>query len=91
MSGRRVVASPGVLVRQLEDESVLLDLQSESYFGLDSVGTCMWAALVSAPRFEDAYSELLEEYEVEPATLRKDLEGFVASLAQAGLVQVVDA
>lgn len=44
-----------VLVRRLDDgESVLLDLRSERYYGLDTVSTAMWEALTSQETFEVA-------------------------------------
>jgi hypothetical protein len=44
----RVTVPEGVLVRELEGESVMLNLNSEFYFGLDEVGTRMWAVLTNA-------------------------------------------
>lgn len=87
----RVTAPDGVLVRELDGESVLLNLNSESYFGLDAVGTRMWAALTASASIEAAYEKLLEEYEVEPEHLRADLATFIERLADAGLIEVSDA
>ncbi|MEO5618228.1 MAG: PqqD family protein [Candidatus Eisenbacteria bacterium] len=81
----------GVLVRQLGSESVLLNLDSESYFGLDEVGTRMWAALEQSASLQEAYEALVDEYDVDPKRLCADLAAFVEGLAQAGLVEVVDA
>lgn len=78
-----------VLIRLLGDESVLLNLASESYFGLDEVGTRMWSALEQAGTVEGAYRILIEEYDVEPEKLRVDLATFVDKLSEAGLVEIV--
>jgi hypothetical protein len=67
----------------------LLNLDSECYFGLDEVGTRMWAALTSTPTTDAAYEALLEEYDVEPEQLRADLAGFMDSLAASGLIRIV--
>ncbi len=87
----RIRTPEGVLHREIAGESVLLNLGSESYFGLDEIGTRMWAALTSAPSIEAAYQVLLEEFEVDEPTLRSDLSAFIARLAEAGLVAVEDA
>ena len=84
----RVTTPEGVLVRELEGESVLLNLNSESYFGLDDVGTRMWAALTNSPSIEGAFEILLAEYEVEPEQLRADLCSLVERLAEVGLIDV---
>ena len=84
----RIEIPEGVLVRELQGESVLLNLDSESYFGLDEVGTRMWNALATTPTTDAACEALLAEYDVAPERLRLDLDGFIAELVTAGLVRV---
>lgn len=91
LTGKRVTARQDVLVRELRGESVLLDLASESYFGLDEVGTGMWRALTGSRSVEQALEALLGEYEVAPERLREELAAFVEKLSSAGLVDVLDA
>ncbi len=86
----RVTSPKHVLVRTFENESVLLNLDSESYHGLDDVGTRMWQALTSSENIEAAYQKLLADYEVDPALLRQDLDDFVAKMVQRGLLALHD-
>lgn len=88
MLNLRVTAEDGVLFRQLGEEAVLLSLDGGCYFGLDPVGTRMWAALTSSPSAEAALATLLAEYEVEPDMLRAHLIELVEKLRTAGLVRV---
>ena len=37
-----ITLSPEVISQEVSGETVLLDLQSENYFGLDEVGTRIW-------------------------------------------------
>ena len=85
----RAVASPAVMIRQLGEESVLLDLSTQSYFGLDETGTRMWAALTQASNLEAAFAKLRDEYEVQPAMLRADMGRFVEALRVERLIEVV--
>lgn len=87
----RIVKPDAVLVRELGGESVLLNLDTESYFGLDEVGTRMWAALTESDSIETACARLRAEYDVEPENLREDVEVLVHALTEAGLVALVDA
>ena len=91
LTGKRLEIRREVLARELRGESVLLDLASERYFGLDEVGTGMWRALTAAPTIDDAIATLEAEYDVEPSRLRTDVAAFVQKLADAGLVDVRDA
>ena len=85
---QRATPSDEVLFQEVGGESVLLDLSSECYFGLDPVGTRIWKLLSADANLKSAYDTLCEEYEVEPERLRTDLLDLVAKLAEAGLVQV---
>jgi hypothetical protein len=89
LSGQ-VVKPDDVLIRDLGSESVLLNLASESYFGLDEIGTRMWAALANTPSIEAAFGVLLAEYDVEAEPLRADLTAFLQKLSEAGLIVIVD-
>jgi hypothetical protein len=70
------------------DEAVLLHLKSETYLGLDAVGTRMWNLLTASDSIERAYEALLQEYDVESDQLRRDLDEFVRKLLVNDLVQV---
>lgn len=84
----KITVPDGVLVRELAGESVLLNLNSESYFGLDEVGTRMWAALTTTPTVAAACASMLSEYEVEPERLHADVHNFIQKLAELGLLHV---
>ena len=77
-----------VLVQDLGGESVLLNLQSEQYFGLDDVGTQMWQVLTETESIQAAYDLLLAEYQVEPEQLHQDLQDLIEQLVNHGLVEV---
>ena len=79
---------PHVLVRVLDKESVLLNLNTERYYGLDETGTRMWQLLTSAPSIEAAYQELQNEYDVESALLRLHLTELLGRLVENGLLQI---
>ncbi|MBG9389079.1 PqqD family protein [Caenimonas sp. DR4.4] len=77
-----------VLVREMQGESVLLDLATETYFGLDDVGTRMWAALTSSASMDAACDLLVKEYDVDRPRVEADLREFAGKLAAAGLLSV---
>jgi len=87
---QRVAIPDNVMLRELEGESVILDLDSESYFGLDEVGTRMWQLVTESPSIQVAFEALAEEYEVEPETLREDLGELIGTLLDRGLIEVAD-
>ncbi len=85
---QKISVPQDVLFQDLAGESVLLNLQSEKYFGLDDVGTQMWQALTEAESIQAAYDMLLAEYDVEPEQLQQDLDNLIENLVEHGLVEV---
>ena len=85
---QRVVASENVLVRELAGEAVLLNLDSEQYFGLDEIGYRSWVALTTSATVGDAVQTLLSEYEVEPDRLLQNIRELIDKCAEHGLLQV---
>jgi hypothetical protein len=84
----RTIVPPHVLVRQLERETVLLNLDTERYFGLDEVGTRMWFRLTDSDSIEMAYEKLLSECEVDGVVLRQNLAELLDQLVANGLLDV---
>lgn len=82
----RVSVSPDVMVRRVGAESVLLDLKTERYLGLDEIGSDMWQSLTESESVEAAYQSLLRKFDVEGEELKRDLDEFVQELLSLGLV-----
>jgi hypothetical protein len=83
-----VVVPKHVLMRELDGEAVLLNLESEYYFGLDRVGTRIWSALTTAKSIQVAYEILLDEYEVTPEDLKRDMSHLIGELTEHGLLEL---
>jgi hypothetical protein len=84
-----VKPSSGALIQLTGNEAIVLDTSGERYFGLNEVGARLWTLLASNPQLADAHHRLLEEFDVAPADLERDLITIVEKLADAGLVTVV--
>jgi len=88
---QQVKFSDSVFAQEVDGEMVLLDMNSENYFGLDEVGTSIWQAIEAEDgMLERVLGVLLDEYDVAEDILRQDLLAFVEKLTQSGLVEVLD-
>ena len=85
---QKVSISSEVLFQEVSGETVLLDLASESYFGLDAVGTRVWGLLESGASVGHMLDVLLDEYEVERDVLEKDVGELLEKLLEAGLIKL---
>lgn len=86
----KVTIPQTVLSTELQDEGVLLNLETGEYFGLDRVGMDMWKILNTGGTLEAAHAMLLEQYDVAEDVLVRDLDELVAKLAERKLVVVTD-
>ena len=86
---QKLVVTPDTLINVIEGESVLLNLKSENYFGLDQIGTRMWTLLTTSDSIQAAYEALLDEYDVSADELRKDMQDLIEKLIANGLLEVV--
>lgn len=77
-----------VLISNLQEESVILNLDSERYYGLDDVGTRFLSVLNTSDSIQAAYEKLTQEYDVDEEVLRKDLLTLVEHLLEQGVVQI---
>ena len=82
----RVTVPDDVLISNLQDESVILNLDSERYYGLDNVGTRFLSVLTTSDSIETAYERLQQEYEVDPQILRTDLVALIENLIDQGVL-----
>ena len=82
----RVRVPDDVLISNLQEESVILNLDSERYYGLDNVGTRFLSVLNASESIEAAYEALRDEYDVDPQHLRKDLLELIENLLQQGIL-----
>ena len=86
MFSDKVSVPAHVLVRFLDKEAVLLNIETERYFGLDETGARMWQLATTATNIDAAYQALLSEYDVDGETLREHLSELFKKLADNGLL-----
>ena len=86
---QKVTISSKVMSQEVDGETVLLDLESESYFGLDEVGTRIWQLLNEGSNLQTVFDILLGEYDVDEKQLEKDIQDHVARLVEAGLISLI--
>lgn len=82
-----VQLSPDVVSRQVGEETVLLNLASGTYYGLNPVGARFLSLVEQGQSPMQARDAILETYDVKPEVLDRDLESLLDSLSANGIVQ----
>ena len=76
----RLVPSPDAVESAVGDETVILHLTSGTYFGLDAVGTRIWAMLKEGVATADICKRLTEEFDVSQVVAEADARKFLGEL-----------
>ena len=82
--------SPQVISQELSGETVILDLDSECYFGLDAVGTRIWQLIRDGVDLRTIQNTLLDEYDVDAAQLHADLHALIEAAQRRGLITLAE-
>ena len=87
----RVLIPDEIVLQQVENESVVINLLTEKYFGLDEIGTQIWIAITSTSSIQEAIEDLLSEYEVGQNHLEQDVFELAQELEEFGLISFIPA
>lgn len=79
------------MLRQVADTFVVVPIGPEvekfnGMINLNSVGAFLWSLLETDTVFEDLLKAMMDEYEVDEATARKDLSTFIQQLEESNLL-----
>ncbi len=85
---QKITISEQTMTQEVDGETVILDLKSENYFGLDIVATRIWQLLQVNGDLQSAFDILLAEYDVQADQLKSDIDTLIENLQEAGLVRL---
>ena len=77
-----------VMARQVGQETVILDLASGTYFGLDPVGARIWQLMVECKTLAEVCQSMLAEYEVTGEKIEFDVLALAQELSAKQLISV---
>lgn len=82
----KVTVSPQILVSRIDDELIILDLASNTYFGLNAVGTQIWNSLSEGKTIAETCKEISDKYDVSPDDIERDVVSLTSELLSKNLV-----
>jgi hypothetical protein len=72
----------------VDGDAILLNTRTNKYFALEKIGARLWELLKDDNTLIAAYQTLLDDYDVEPAELERDILELVAHLMEKSLVEL---
>jgi len=76
-----------VLFQALQDEIVLLNMTSQEYYGLDSIGSDIWQQLLEQRNVGVVRENLTAVYAADEDLIRSDFDTLIRDLLAAGLLR----
>lgn len=83
---RRLVPSDDAVESAVGDETVILHLVNGTYYGLDPVGTQIWAMIKEGVASADICQRLAEQFDVDLPTIEDDARKFLTDLEAQGIL-----
>ena len=77
----------GVSVKETPDSAVILNLNNENYYGLNSSAFTIYQELINKPCIADAVTDLLNQFNTDKTTLTEDVLELTRELILNGIVK----
>lgn len=85
----RVRRLDDVLETEIDEETVMMDIEKGSYFGLNPTGSKIWTLLAEPVVIGDLCDRLTEEFKVPQEQCEEQVVRFLENLLERGLLKVV--
>jgi hypothetical protein len=82
-----VQPSRDVVARRLEEEIVLVHLQTNRIYSLNRTGARFWELLAESHDRQTIEQRLVDEFDIDLAQVAAEIDGMLALLEDAGLVE----
>lgn len=76
-----------VVACDLDDGRALLDLRKSKYYKLNNTGALVWEWLEEGATIDTLAEKMMEQFSVEDAQCRADINGILSSFLDAGLIE----
>jgi hypothetical protein len=83
-----VNAAPEFVATEINGEVVILNLKDSLYYGLNSVGSRIWALVQEPCAVNQIEDILLTEYDVNPEVCHQEVVTLLTDMLKRGLIKV---
>ena len=81
-----ITRNTGLLATAVQDETVMMDIESGRYYGLDDIGSAIWQRLEAPCRFGTLIDGLVAEYDADRAVIAGDVRKLLSIMAEHKVV-----
>ncbi|OGL38424.1 MAG: hypothetical protein A2042_00560 [Candidatus Schekmanbacteria bacterium GWA2_38_11] len=81
-----VSKNPSILCTELDDEAVLLDLETKCYYGLNEIALEIWKQIDGERKINSIVGNICEKFDVTPDKALSSITKLIKGLEENGLV-----
>lgn len=85
---KKVKISDNVLFQEIDNEYVLLNMETEQYFGLNDIGAKVWQIISQDGTTDILVKKIISEYDVPSDTLTSDIYQLLDELNKEQLITI---
>jgi hypothetical protein len=90
MNSSVVHRSANHIACDMGEETVVLDMASGTYYGLDAVAARVWTLIEQPMTLRAIHEAIVAEYDVDAVSCRRDIVAFLDRMQAIGLVHISD-
>lgn len=83
-----VIIAEHVISREIDDETVLINLETERIFTLNNTGARFWQLLGEGEKLDQISRQLKLEYYIDAQEIEREIDVLLSSLKEEGLVTI---
>lgn len=77
-----------LFLQKVDDETILLDINTNEYFSINEIGTFIWETLEEKKDLNSVKEEIISNYEVDEKQVENDILNFIQEVANKGLITI---
>lgn len=85
---KKVTISDNVLFQEIDNEYVLLNMETELYFGLNEIGAKVWQIISQDGETDGLIEKISAEYDVQEEVLTTDIYQLLNELNEEELISI---
>ncbi len=84
----KISRSESYLDTQLDDESIVMQIESGNIYGMGNTAKTIWDMIVTPALFSGVVEKLMKEYKVDKETCETEASRFFHEMEKSGLVRI---
>lgn len=77
-----------LFLQKVDDETILLDSNTNEYFSINEIGTFIWETLEEKKDLKSVKEEIISNYDVDEKQVENDILNFIQEVANKGLITI---